>query len=77
MSTTMEEEVLRISGEPSPEGRLISERPPIVGSYDDASGPVQMKAQHIALIVYFGTYDWIAARQRGQAASAAVAPLQD
>lgn len=73
----MEQEALRINGETLPEGRLIPERPPIVGSYDDASGPVQMKAQHIALIVYFGAYDWIAARQRGQEAPAAVAPLQD
>ena len=73
----MEEEVLRIIGETSPEGHPVPERPAVVGSYDEVSGPVQMKAQHIALIVYFGTYDWIEARQRGREASAAAALPED
>ncbi len=36
----------------------------IVGSYDEAPGPVQMAAVHMALITYFGTYDWIRERNR-------------
>lgn len=36
----------------------------VVGSYDEAPGPVQMAAVHMALITYFGTYDWVQERDR-------------
>lgn len=35
-----------------------------VGSYDDDSGPAQMAAVHQALMVYFGTKDWMEERNK-------------
>ena len=32
------------------------------GSYDEASGPEQMKAINVALTLYFGTRAWLTAR---------------
>ena len=63
----MQEEPLPSVGK-GPENHAVPERPPVAGSYDHASAPMQMKAQHIALIVYFGAYDWIAARERSRKA---------
>ena len=33
------------------------------GSYDEASGPEQMKAIDLALTLYFGTRAWLAVRR--------------
>lgn len=34
------------------------------GTYDEAAGPAQMEAVHKALIVYFGTENWMEERKR-------------
>jgi hypothetical protein len=37
---------------------------PVTGSYDNEAGPVQMEAVHQALMVYFGTENWLEERNK-------------
>ncbi len=37
---------------------------PITGTYDNESGPTQMEAVHQALMVYFGTENWLEERNK-------------
>lgn len=49
---------------------------PVVGTYDNAPGPVQMAAVHMALVAYFGTYDWLQERDRRFPAAYRYTPSQ-